>query len=101
VIHTWLADSRIAPEVALKQIRKLAMTGGVEITLSSTLGEDEVVNLVQQWLPHLERYEVGSSAYRSSTAYRILEAVAQDARYCEVAELVTGFQNFLSRNHPK
>jgi hypothetical protein len=95
VIHLWVVNADATAEAGLKQIRKLAMTGGVDVALPELLSEDEVMRIVTAWTPELQRYAEGTSAYRSSTAYRILDLVSQNASYLKVALGVSGFHKFV------
>jgi hypothetical protein len=98
VIHTFVVNAETSAEVSLKQIRKLAMTGGVDIELSKGLSDSELKGVLEQWLPQLGKYNAGTSAYRSCTAYRVLLLVNQSYEYSKAARESEGFRDFLLEN---
>ena len=71
----------IDPDLEVAQLKKLsrryAMTGGYEITLKQGLTTEDISVIARRFIPELDTSARGSSAYKTSNAYRILSLILQ------------------------
>ncbi len=73
MIHLLEVGPEIAPGQLKKLSRRLAMTGGYEITLRKDLELNDLRELIDLHLPELSQYPSGTAEYCSNNSYRILE----------------------------
>lgn len=73
MIHLLEVGPEIEPGQLKKLSRRLAMTGGYEITLRQDLEVNDLRELIDLHLPELAQYPSGTAEYCSNNSYRILE----------------------------
>ncbi|RMG42114.1 MAG: hypothetical protein D6719_07180 [Candidatus Dadabacteria bacterium] len=78
MIHLLEITADLTPDKLKKQARKLAMTGGYELTLSSDLGSHDLTRLAEMFIEELEKnYPEKDSRRRASNAARVLKLVSE------------------------
>ena len=73
MIHTLKIVGDLDPTALKKLARKLAMTGGYELSLAKGLSENEQITLIDWYLPLALEYPRDQAVFRSNNAFRILK----------------------------
>jgi len=71
-IHLLEVQSHQEVREVEKQARKLAMTGGYEVSLSSDMSSADIDIILEVWSKQLDKYTIGTKAREVGLAGRIL-----------------------------
>lgn len=75
MIHDLVVSIEESPQQLRKRARKLAMTGGYEVSLPGNYEETQLITLFELHQKELNRYEQDSAAFHASISVRILRAI--------------------------
>lgn len=75
MIHLLEINAATTPQNLGKMARKLAMTGGFELTIADELSRQELAQLAELFIPELEKFQPLTSRRMGSNTNRLLNLV--------------------------